>query len=375
MGRSVDNIISLLEHCDRVDKIELLGVDSSQLGDILAAMQEPFPGLTDLHLHSFQVDETVQVIPNSFLGGCASRLQFLWLDGIPFPGLPKLLLSTTQLVHLFLENTPHSGYISPEEMTSSLATLINLGSLGLEFQSPLSRPHWASRPPPPPTRSVLPALTNFCFKGASEYLDDLVAHIDSPKLNNLNITFFNDIVFDTPQFIQFINRTPTFKQLEKAQAFFATGAGNIKFSSQTPGYYGKINVEIRCRALDWQVSSLEQVCTSCLPPLSMLENLYIDEDPYLPSDWGDNIETTQWLEILRPFTSAKNLYLSERFTRRIVPALQGLNGGETTEVLPNVRNIFLKELQPFGPVWEGIRQFVSARQVAHRPILVPLAHW
>ena len=205
--------------------------------------------------------------------------EYLSLDGIPFPGLPKLLLSATHLVNLHLYDIPHSGYISPEAMVTALSTLTSLESLSLEFQSPRSRPDRASRRPPPPTRSVLPVLTCFSFKGVSEYLDDLVARIDAPRLNNLSITFFNEIVFDTPQFIQFISRTPTLKALEKARVAFEDDAAKVKLSSQTSGY-GELNVKISCRELDWQVSSLEQVCTSCLPPLSTLEDLYIYEDPY-----------------------------------------------------------------------------------------------
>ena len=80
----------------------------------------------------------------------------------------------------------------------------------------------------------------------------------------------------------------------------------------------------------------------------------------------------QCLELLRPFTAVKNLYLSEEFARRIVPALQELNGGRTTEVLPALENIFLEGLKPSGPVHEGIGQFVARRhwQVTGHPIAV-----
>ena len=110
-------------------------------------------------------------LPDGFLGGSAPRLQSLELDSIPFPALPKLLLSATDLVHLTLWNIPHSGYISPEAIVTGLAVLANLKSLTIEFESPLSRPDRESRRPPPPTRTVLPALTRFEFQGVSEYLE------------------------------------------------------------------------------------------------------------------------------------------------------------------------------------------------------------
>ena len=92
--------------------------------------------------------------------------------------------------------------------------------------------------------------------------------------------------------------------------------------------------------------------------------------PHSQSDRKDDIETGQWLQLLRPFTAVKNLYLSEEIVLCIGPALQELVGGRTTGVLPALQNISLKGLQPSGPVQEGIGQFVASRQVTSRPIAV-----
>ena len=253
-------------------------------------------------------------------------------------------------------------------MVTALSTLTNLKTFRLQFQSPRSCPDWASRRPPPPTHLVLPVLTHFWFKGVGEYLEDLVACIDAPRLGNLEITFFNQIIFDTPQFVQFISHLPALRTFEKASISFEGRAASIELSSRTS--YRGLNVRIPCRELDWQVSSLEQVCTSCLPPLSMLEDLYISEQRRWQRHWQDNIENTLWLELLRPFTAVKNLYLSEDFARRIVPAMQELVGGGTTEVLPTLQNTFLEGLRSSVPVQQGIGQFAATRQAISRPIAV-----
>ena len=370
---SVDNIIVGLERRDRVCKIYLANVQSSVLEILLTEMQQPFPELSSLLLHSkVENVETLPVVPDLFLGGSAPRVEDLELNGIPFPGLPKLLLSATQLVELRLFEIPHSGYFSPEEMVTALSTLTSLKELSLDFHSPRSFPDWASQRPPPSTRSVLPILRYFRLKGVTEYLEDLVARIDAPRLNNLSMTFFNDIVFDTPHFTQFISRTPTSRVLEKAHIRLRNRNAILDFSSQTSGN-GGVCVVILCRGLDWQLSSVEQVCTSCLPPLSVLEDLQIYElsrDPRWQPDWKDDIENGLWLGLLHPFTAVKNLYLSEQYALRIGPALQELVGGRTTEVLPALQNIFLKGHEPSGPVQEGIGQFVASRQVTSRPIAV-----
>jgi hypothetical protein len=367
---SADDIVSVLDYSDRVRQIILTNVPSSDLEIFLAAMQQPFPELTNLELRLY--DETVPVVLDSFLGGSAPHLAYLHLEGIPFPGLPKLLLSATHLTSASLEYIPHSGYFSPETMVTALSTLTSLEILSLKFQSPRSCPDQASRSLPPSTRHIFPVLTYFRFKGVCEYLEDLVGHIDTPQLNSLDIAFFNDIAFNTPEFIQFMSRTPTLKVLEKARITFLDRATHISFLSQTSDSW-MFRVIILCRGLDWQLSSLEQVCTSCLSPLSVLEDVYIYKGLNSELDWKDKIENGLWLELMRPFTTMKNLYLSKEFAPRIAPALQELIEGRTTEVFPALQNIFLEGLESPGSAQEGIGQLVAARQVASHPITI--SHW
>ena len=363
--KDLDNIIAVLEHGNRIHEIKLSIYGDSAMEKVWVAMQGPFPELTILELQNWPHGEMLTVVPDSFLGGSSERLRELQLHHIPFPGLPKLLLSATHLVNLDLQAIPHSGYISPTAIATAISTLTSLQKLYLTFQSPQSRPDWQ---PPPLTRFILPVLTCVVFEGVSEYIDDLVSRIDAPRLNYLGITFFNQIVFDTPQFMQFVSRTPMLKLPEEARITFTGDTAYVRFSSQT-SRFGKLEVDVRCMELDWLVSSMEQVCTSCLPPLSTLEDLYIKATDW-KSDTQDNIENALWLELLQPFIAVKNLYLSEEVTPRILPALQELVGGGTTEVLPAPQNIFLRSIEPSGPVQESIGKFVAARQGS-----VAVSHW
>ena len=367
---NLDNIVVILEHRNRVRQITVEFASSSSSETVFEAMQVQFPELTHLQLWSAQ--NTGPVVPDSFLGGSAPRLRFFDLYQISFPGLPNLLLSATHLVTLRLHRIPHSGYFSPEALVTALSTLTSLEEFQLQFQSPLSSPDRASRRPPAPTRFVLPVLTYLSFKGVGEYLEDLVSRIDAPRLNGLFITFFIQILFDTPQLIQFISCTSNLKVLEKAHVSFSFSTARVKFSSPT----SKLQVDIPCNGLDWQVSSLEQVCTSCLPPLFTLEDLYITEGRFGESDWQGNVDNTLWLELLRPFTAVENLYLSLEFARLIGPTLQELVGGRTTEVLPFLHNIFVEELLTSDPIPEGIHQFINQfitmRQAGHT---IAVSHW
>jgi hypothetical protein len=101
-----------------------------------------------------------------------------------------------------------------------------------------------------------------------------------------------------------------------------------------------------------------------------MENLYIYEDLDSPPNWKDDIENTEWLDLLLPFTAVKNLYLSKQFSSRIAPALLELTGGRTTEALPALQNVLLEGFQPSEPVPEGITRFISARRLTNHPVAI-----
>jgi hypothetical protein len=359
-----DNIIAALERNDCVSRIDLLYIPSSQLETLLAAMQCPFPALTRLQLQSSR-DKITPAIPASFLDGAAPLLQTLSLESIPFPGLPKLLLSATHLVSLRLWDIPHSGYILPEAMVNCLSVLTRLKSLFIGFES---RPERNSRRPPPQTRTLLPILTKLEFFGVGEYLEDFVARIDAPLLKKLYITFFHRLIFDTPQLTQFISRTPKFMAQDEARVFFSNQEVSVTLPQTSDGV---LLLGISCRHSDWQLLSLTQVCSLSFPRVFIpaVEHLYIVEERFSRLNWQDDIESSQWLELFHPFIAVKGLYISREFAPHIAPALQEL-GGRVTEVLPALQSIFLEEPLPSGPVQEAIGQFVAARQRASHPITV-----
>ena len=371
----MDNIVAALEHNDRVREIELFDLTNSQLEDITnsAAMQKPFLELThlDIVMRKFEDDKPRPILPYSFLGGTAPRLRWLRLECVPFPGLPKLLLSATHLVDLNLSDIPRSGYIPPEAMATSLSALTSLESLFLRFRCPRPRSALESRRPPPPplARSILPSLTDIRFRGASESLEEILARVDVPRLNEMYITFFNQIIFDTPQLFRFISRRPTLRAPKEGGIVFGSNNITVKFPSQTSDN-GVLSVKIQCTPSEWQLSSLEQVCISSSPLLSTLENLYIFEDPWDSPRWQDDFENTLWLDLLRSFVAVKNLYISEEFVPRVAPALQELVGGRTTEVLPALDNIFLEGFQPWGPHHKGIEKFFAARWLSNHKVAV-----
>ena len=372
MALSFSNVIAALEQSDRVCEVDLHLTMTGWPGElerVLALMEVPFPKLTDLRLWSY--DET-PAIPDSFLGGSAPRLKSFVLVSISFPGLPKLLLSATHLAQLYLFGIPHSGYISPQVIVALLSVLSSLRVLCLEFQSPQSRPDWESPSLLPPRRSILPTLIELRFKGVAEYLEELMTRIDTPQLGRMHITFFNQIDFDCPRLAQFIDCTPTLKAPDEAHVEFDDTTVTLRSRTSNLPFEGLL-IDVSCRESDWQLSSIEQVCNSIRHPLSTTEDLYIehrDRELVWNGDGDHAVENTLWLDLLRPFTAAKNLYLSKKFVPPMAAALQELDGDRITEVLPSLQNIFLEELKPSGPFQKNIGQFVASRQLSDHPITI-----
>ena len=103
------------------------------------------PVLTSLELSFSSDPRQALIVPDSFFGWICT----IYLSGIPFPGLPKLLLSTTDLVDPHLSCNPHSGYISPETMATAVTFCLDktLEKLMFSFESPRPHPDCENRQP------------------------------------------------------------------------------------------------------------------------------------------------------------------------------------------------------------------------------------
>jgi hypothetical protein len=250
-------------------------------------------------------------------------------------------------------------------MTTCLAALPNLESLSIGFRSPPSRLLQLS--PPRLTRAALPSLIYLTFSGVSEYFEDFVARIDTPRLTWLNISFFMDLIFDIPRLRNFIDHTEGLKPFNQAIIEFSGRTIRITLIFRT-----MLMLEIRCERLDWQLSSMTQIFSQQLPLLSHVEQLKIREPLPMGPAWRDDpdMDSSQWLELLRLFVAAQSLFVSERLVSPVARAFQDLTEQMATEVLPVLRNLYLEGLEPSGPVHEAIKSFATAKQQYHRPVVI-----
>jgi hypothetical protein len=360
-----DNIIAALEHRDRVCEIKLGHLTRLQSEKLVPLMQESFPALTKLQIQSYSLArDEVPVLPDSFLGESAPHLRFLYLASISFPALPNLLLSASNLVCLYLSNTP-SGYISPE-MVAALSVLTKLEDMRLSFGYPDSDSDLKDPAPSSLTRSVLPSLKGLELEGDGEYLDDFVARIDVPSIDYLKIVFSNRPFFvtDFSHLPQFIGHVEKFRSFDYAGFDLWHHAMDVTLRWTRGPLAGALQLNFLCDT-DGPLPSLVEACNTSLLSLSNIENFDISTrylNPDSQSGLNTDMEDPQWLEILRQFPAAKSLSLgSKHIAQPVAFALKQVIEEGMTDVLPAIQELSVFRSLSAGPVREAIEQFVAAR--------------
>jgi len=338
--------------------------------DTINQLQYPFPGLTHLW-----VDQPFLTISQPLLGGAAPGLRDLVLIGVSSRALPELLLSTTNLVHLQYDNIPPFGYISPKDLSTCLPALTRLESLSLTLGSPRDLPDKAFRVPPPDTRTLLPALTYLRLQGDPEYVEDLVAQIDSPLLESMAITLFHfhREVLEVSELAKFVRRADKLSLVDRAQVTFGSHDISVVLSQELLVHTvdrRTLILQLACAERDLLLSRLVQFCASCLPTLSPFEHLHIPvphcyswQSRYVIDD-----PDPRWLQLLQLFNSVKDFRLSKTIALRVAKALGGLPVERVSEVLPALEAVFISRLESFAPMKDAISEFAAARQHSGHPV-------
>ena len=353
-----DNAVAALKHPDRVYTVRL-SVTRSQLGKMAAVMQEPFPVLKYLEIYS--KDGYAPDLPAEFLGGSAPCAHKITLCGIPYPALPTLLLSTSGLVALDLRSIPQTGYISPEIMVTSLAALPSLESLTINFLWLTSRPDRDL--PPLVTRTVIPSLTSFYFEGVCEYLEDLVARIDSPKLNRLISYLDHDVGPHVTQLSKFIDRSGCSKLSSFRRAEVTFYLDWVAFDLHCQRSFGTATcATIQFETPGWDLFEMARALRQFSSTFSTVFHLELELEETYKVDQADDVE---WLSLLRQFSALKVLYVSRELARPVALELETITAEMVAEVLPFLDLVYLEDQPP-----SSVEKFVASRRYTDHPVTV-----
>jgi hypothetical protein len=218
------------------------------------------------------------------------------------------------------------------------------------------------------TPVALPNLRAFIFEGVGTYLEALVRRIITPRLERLQITFFNQLTFSVPRLLQFVNAS--------------YGTENLRFGSAKIGFsdevvyievYPNQEVEmyslalaVNCWHLDWQVSSAGQIFNSLSPMFSAVEHLTLEHTVHSrSSEEHDAAGRTEWRKLLGPFRNAKTLRIAERLVEELSRCLKLEDGELPLELLPELQEL---TYPGSGNTDDAFTSFISARENAGRSI-------
>ena len=367
MTREDENNIRLgLQQHGRVRRVAL-EAPSLNLCTLLEPMNGLFPRLRDLSLLSIIVEEMDPMLPATLQ---APDLRRLSLHGVGLPkGLP-LLSSTIALSTLSLTDIPASCYFPPIHLITQLQTLPHLEELSIGFAIPIPLPSSERELLPSPTAPVtLPTLRQLTFRGVDVYLDNFVAQINTPLLEQLSLTLFFDLTFTLANLIGFIHRTEGFECLVAQINFKRTGP-SIDVGHYEQRGFGKLNLHVNCEPLDWQVDSVAQVCNALGKIISTVEELTIDLFTHqMPLDWQNTLDNMVWHELLLPFIGVKKLHIQPSLTLELSQALGSVSGGMVLEILPELQELEA-ELREVRAI-KAFSVFVKTRELVGRPVHVP----
>ncbi|KAH9030277.1 hypothetical protein EDB83DRAFT_2420944, partial [Lactarius deliciosus] len=337
-------------------------------------MQKSFPMLTHLDLvNTWDIEAMVPTIPERFLGGSAPNLQYFRLGSASFPQLPTFLLSARNLITLKVEHICQNGYISPEDMVGSLAVLIRLKTLSITFDEvTLSSSDGRTDRPDPPMRVTLPALTSFHYKGHSKYLEDFLAQVDTPRVDDLRIGYFSTQEIQATQLTRFLDRTehlkPELDQFNRTRVTVYHDVVTVEFDSSAPRR-ARLTLEVVNQGwLDTQILRVVEILGQLIPMSSHVRHL----DAH-----GDQVksrQTADWLPLFRLFPAVQTLHLSGGIAAYIVSALEDTSNSEemVTDVFPELHLIWSDEMdnkdgdKPVGSI-EG---FLAMRRLTGFPVTV-----
>ena len=366
-GDSEDNIHLGLQQHGRVRRV-LLQAPSSSLRMWLEPMNEHFPGLRDLSLFSTTTEEMSLVLPELLQ---APDLRHLSLHGVGLPKRWSFLSSTIALSTLTLTRIRGSCYFSPGHLVTQLQGLPYLEELSIGFAIPIPQlplPSSEEKLLPSPTLPVaLPTLKRLTFRGEDDYLDNLIARIDTPLLEQLSLTLLYDIAFTLVNLTKFIHRTKGIGCLV-ARVILNEDGASLHTSYYEAQDIGKLNLNVDCKSLDWTIHSIAQVCSALEKVLSSVGELTLDLDvDGMQSDWEITRDDKQWHELLLPFISVKKLRIGRSLTLELSRALESLTEGLVLKLLPELKE--LEVLHKIDLPTDAFSKFMEIRETVGRPVV------
>ena len=363
-----EGIILALKQRDRVRRVRLYSA-GTVLQKLIMAMDEEYPILEYLYITLPPDDNTTIVrFPETHQ---APYLRHLDIQGFALPTGSPLLWTAVGLVALIMLDP--STYFHPNTLLQWISLMPHLETLKVYFK--LSIPNRDVERQLTHTPIIAPItllnLHHFQFCGVSSYLEALVHRITTPRLEKLEINFFNQLTFSFPRLLQFIIAAENFRLGDAVITFSnnLVGPGVYPFGvSFGPTNEYALGIAVLCCHLDWQVSSMAQISNSLSQIFSAVEHLYLQLDVHSESSEEHNdVDHTEWRKLLRPFSHVKTLRIHRGLIKDLSRCLELEDGELPLELLPELQEI---TFYGSGDTGDALTSFIDTRRNAGRPVIL-----
>ena len=356
-------IFAFKQH-SRVRRVRLwLPVTSLQ--KFIVAIDEEYPILDYLVIDFPPTDKsTILRLPETFQ---APHLRHLRLRGFTLPIGTRLLTTAVGLVTLNLIMVHPSTYFHPNTLLQWISFMPQLETLAIYFHFPIPNRDIERQLTHTPIIAAvtLPNLHFFQFDGDNTYLEALVHRITAPRLEKLEIAFFNLLTFSIPLLVQFMNTTENLR-FESARFEFFNSGFNVHGYPRAEAKMHTLNVTVVCWQLDWQVSSVAQISNSLSQIFSAVEHLTLVHEVHSRSSEEHNeVDRTEWRKLFRPFDHLKTLRISNGLVGDLARCLQSEDGELPLELLPELQELRYSGSGDTGDVFAS---FIDTRQDAGSPV-------
>ena len=203
---------------------------------------------------------------------------------------------------------------------------------------------------------TLPNLRHFTFQGVTAYLEALLYQISAPRLERLQIAFFNQLTFSVPRLLHFVGTTENLR-FKTTKLKFSDRHVDVEVYPHEEADMCALSFAVNSCHLDWQVSSMAQIFNALGPVLSAVEHLIFEHEYHSQSSEEHNeVDPTEWRKLLYSFRHVKTLRIAEGLVEELTRCLQFDDGKLSYSGSGNTGGAFTS--------------FIDACQNAGRPITV-----
>ena len=318
-----EGLLLALEQRHRVQHLRL-AFPVQNLQKFVMAMDEEYPILEYLIMGPQMKGITPLILSEALQ---APNLHHLMLSGFTYPIRSRLHPTAVGLVTLHLAIMHPSAYFQPNALLQWISFMPQLENLMIAFAFPVPNRDVKRQLTHTPitTHITLPNLRLFWFRGVSAYLEAVICRMTTPRLENMQIRLFKQLTFSVPRLSQFMDTTENIR-FDEAVIMFQEKQIHVGMSFREANTYSFV-ITVHCWHLDWQISSVAQICNALSQVFSAVERLTLRHYAHgQSSEEHNDVDRIEWHNLLRSFSNVKTLRVDNGLVKELSRSLQPDDG-------------------------------------------------